>query len=98
VGGVLVRRSARWSRVRLVVHAWLIALLLSTFIAPMSALAASATVVATTEVHVRSCAALECGEIGMAYLGDVLEVRGPVTNGFYPVTWATRQATCTSST
>jgi peptidoglycan/xylan/chitin deacetylase (PgdA/CDA1 family)/uncharacterized protein YgiM (DUF1202 family) len=84
---MLVGRRARWSRGRFVVHAWLIALLMSTFVAPLSALAASATVVATTEVHVRECAALECDEIGMAYLGDVLEVRGPVTNGFYPVTW-----------
>lgn len=45
----------------------------------------------TSDVNIRACATLDCQVIGMAALGDSIEITGEPVNGFYPVRWYGRE-------
>jgi peptidoglycan/xylan/chitin deacetylase (PgdA/CDA1 family) len=76
----------------ILVRATLVLIALGVCMAPVDArTSVTGTVLATTAINIRACAALDCKVIGSARLGDTMDVTGELTNGFFPVTWYGRE-------
>lgn len=80
---VAPRTSAGWFSLRLC----LVGIICAGFMPSSPAAAASGVVVATSQLNIRACAALDCPEIGVADLGASVEITGDLVNGFFPVRW-----------
>lgn len=65
----------------------LVALIVVPASLPIPVSAASARVVATNAVNIRTCPTLDCTVVAAAPLGDSVEVTGVAVNGFLPIRW-----------